>query len=61
MKTNATSLPEAALLAPFVSVSLRDDVMTVPSVFDLFVIASKGWYFIALFINKSLYVKTHLP
>ena len=39
MNTNATSFPDAAVFALFVSVSLRDEVIVVPSVFERFVIA----------------------
>jgi hypothetical protein len=46
MKTNATSLPVAAVLAPTKSVSLVEDVTTVPSVADLDFMASSGYQII---------------
>lgn len=43
MKTNATSLLDAACEAAFRSVSLKEDVTVVPSVLARAVIASTGW------------------
>lgn len=52
INTNATSFPDAALFAPLVSVSLREEVIVDPSVFDRFVIALSGWK-CESFISKS--------
>ena len=43
MKTKATSFPDAAFIAAFVSVSLKDDVTSVPSAEARFEMASTGY------------------